>query len=69
MTARPANKPRGLNMKIALSIKEAAEASSFGERTLWRKIKSGEIPARKDGGRTLILYKDLEAYIEALPAS
>ena len=56
-------------MKIALSIKEAAEASSFGERTLWRKIKSGEIPARKDGGRTLILYKDLEAYIEALPAS
>lgn len=39
---------------LSYSIKGAAKAIGVGEATIWRRIKSGEIPTFKWGGRTLI---------------
>ncbi len=37
-----------------VSVPEAAQAMGVSERTLWRKIKGGEVAVRKRGGRTLV---------------
>jgi len=35
-------------------VPEAADAIGVSERTLWRKIRAGEVATRKRGGRTLV---------------
>jgi excisionase family DNA binding protein len=39
---------------LSYSIKGAAEAIGVGKSTIYRRIKAGEIPTFKWGGRTLI---------------
>ena len=51
-----------------ISVKKAAEISSFGERTIWRMIKNGEIESCLTRNRRLIPYASFKAFLEGLPA-
>ena len=52
--------------KLTLTIDEAQEISGLGRTKLYELLKSGELPARKLGKRTLILHADLEAFLAGL---
>ena len=52
---------------LALSIVEACARSGVGRTTIYEMIKTGRLPARKCGRRTLILLEDLQRCLEALP--
>jgi excisionase family DNA binding protein len=39
----------------------------IGRDKLYSLIRSGELPARKVGRRTLVVASDLEAFLEGLP--
>lgn len=53
---------------LSVSVEQAAELTSLGVRTIWRNIANGEIRARKMGGRTIILFRDLEEFLDNLPS-
>jgi excisionase family DNA binding protein len=40
---------------------------SVGRTHLYSQIKSGALPARKIGRRTLILHEDVQAFLRNLP--
>lgn len=50
-------------MQLSLSIEEARAATGLGRTKLYQLINSGELKARKIGKRTIILTKDLEAFL------
>ncbi len=50
-----------------LTIKEAAEYARISIRTIYRRLKTGELN-RYGSGRTLILKAELEALLTAPPA-
>jgi excisionase family DNA binding protein len=54
--------------QITVTISEAVRLSGLGRTTLYELLKSGELPKRKCGGKTLILVADLKRYLENLPA-
>lgn len=54
-------------MSIAYSMTDAAKAAGIGRTTLYSLIKTGKLPARKLGVRTVILADDLEALMRSLP--
>ncbi|HWK95630.1 MAG TPA: helix-turn-helix domain-containing protein [Pseudolabrys sp.] len=54
-------------MRLAYSVKDAAEVSGIGRTAIFAAIKSGQIVARKFGKRTLISAEDLKAFVESLP--
>ena len=45
--------------RLLLSIGEVAERLGISERSVFRLIESGELPARKIGRRTLVRVDDL----------
>lgn len=49
-----------------LSKEEAAARLKVSPKTVDRRIKSGKIPAFKEGGRVIIYECDLEEYIASL---
>lgn len=53
--------------KLAYSPYEAAAATGYGESTIRLKIATGEIEARKDGEKVLILRDDLVRFLRSLP--
>ncbi len=55
------------NQKMALSVDEAARQADSCRDKIYRAINAGELRARKNGRRTLILASDLEAYLHDLP--
>lgn len=52
---------------FALSIPDAVKVSGLSRTAIYQAFRDG-LPARKAGKRTLILAKDLEAYLANLPA-
>jgi excisionase family DNA binding protein len=49
--------------KLAVSLREAAMMLSLSSRWVQTFVAAKRIPARKVGKRTLILVKDLEAFL------
>ena len=52
---------------LAYRPEEAARMLGLSKSTLWERIKEGRLQVKYDGGATLILHRDLEAYVDALP--
>ena len=61
-------KPESPN-KRAFSPSETASHLSVSLPYVWNLIKDGKLPSRKLGKRRLILARDLDAFIESLPAA
>jgi excisionase family DNA binding protein len=53
--------------RLALSITQAAVEAGIGRDSVYRAIREGRLLAKKSGRRTLILRRDLEAYLGNLP--
>ena len=49
--------------RMALSYREAANALSLSERSVWARVKSGEISAFRCGRSVRIPVSELEAFI------
>jgi excisionase family DNA binding protein len=47
-----------------LSLDEVCREIGIGRTTLWRRVKSGELPVVRIGSRVLVQASDLEAFIE-----
>lgn len=54
-------------MEIAVNINEAARRAGVGRTTIYEAAQRGELKIRKNGQRSLILVKDLEAWLNAMP--
>ncbi len=52
---------------LALTVPQAVKASGNSRSALYLAMKSGDLVARKNGKRTLILIEDLNSYLQSLP--
>ena len=52
---------------IAYTVRSATAASGLSRSRIYELIGRGELDARKDGRRTIVLADSLNAYIAALP--
>lgn len=52
------------DLKIALRINEAVQASGLSRTTLYKLIAAKQLASRRVGGRRLILREDLEALLK-----
>jgi hypothetical protein len=52
---------------IAYTIRSAVAASGFSRSRIYELIARGDVEARKDGRKTLIMAASLAAYIATLP--
>lgn len=53
--------------KISYRVDEACAATGYGMTKMWGLIRDKKLPAKKDGGVTIIRRQDLQAYIDNLP--
>jgi excisionase family DNA binding protein len=53
---------------IAVSPRDAASLAGVSRSRIYELINAGELPAYKDGARTLILVADIEAWLARLRA-
>ena len=65
---RPLNPPaessdHSAEPRLALRPKDAAKALGIGERLLWSKTKSGEIPCARIGRRVVYPVEGLRSYL------
>lgn len=49
---------------IAMGVRKAAEFADVSERTIWALIRKGNLPSLRIGTRVLILYADLQIYLQ-----
>jgi predicted DNA-binding transcriptional regulator AlpA len=54
---------------LAYRVPEAARMIGVSASTMWAIIARAEIPAKKIGGSTVVLRRDLESFVEAAPAA
>jgi excisionase family DNA binding protein len=59
--------PHDVADQRALSVKEACKYISLGRTSFYKLVKSGQIPARKCGRRTIVLPSELEQALKSLP--
>jgi excisionase family DNA binding protein len=55
--------------KPLLDLTQVSAALGVSRATIYRSIALGHLPARKIGRRTVVLAKDLEAFVAALPST
>lgn len=48
------------NPPLLLTVPETAVLLAMSDRTVWSRIRDGDIPARNVGGRVLVRLKDLK---------
>ena len=65
----PAKKAPEAPHRFGLSIDESCHASGIGRTKIYEAIGAGELIARKCGRRTVILPRDLEAWLTNLPVA
>jgi excisionase family DNA binding protein len=53
--------------RMGWSITDAARTANVGRSTVYEEIKAGRLVARKMGRRTIILDRDLQAWLSTLP--
>lgn len=53
---------------LATSITGASEITSLSKSVIDSAIRAGTLPVRRHGNRTLILMRDLERWLDALPS-
>ena len=53
---------------LTISVKEAAQITGLSTATVYDRVRGGQIKARYEGRKVLVLYAALAAYIDALPA-
>jgi predicted DNA-binding transcriptional regulator AlpA len=58
-----------LNEKLAFTITEVTQVTSFGRTAIYDAIKEKKLIMRKHGSRTVALRADLEQFLNALPAA
>jgi excisionase family DNA binding protein len=56
-----------MNIPLAYSIAEVCEIAGIGRTSIYEAINSGELIARKNGRRTVILSDDLRRWLQSLP--
>ena len=53
--------------KFAYSVEDAAIVADLSRTALYAAIQRGELIARKNGRRTVVLADDLKLYLQQLP--
>jgi hypothetical protein len=51
----------------AYTVSDIVEISGLSRATVFREMKSGRLPAKKVGARTLVLAADWQDYLNSLP--
>jgi hypothetical protein len=51
----------------AYTVSDIVEISGLSRATVFREMKSGRLPAKKCGARTLILPRDWQHFLDSLP--
>ena len=52
---------------LALTLDEAVAATKVSRSELYRAMQRGELAAKKQGRRTLILHNELSRFLASLP--
>ncbi|WP_240539968.1 helix-turn-helix domain-containing protein [Salinarimonas soli] len=65
----PMEDPMLIAQPIAMTLEEASTAARTSRSALYAAIASGDLMARKNGSRTVVLRSDLEAFLRRLPAA
>jgi hypothetical protein len=52
---------------LTVTIPDAVRISGLSRSEIYRRLGTGNIEARKNGSRTLIVWASLKAYIDCLP--
>jgi excisionase family DNA binding protein len=53
--------------RIGYSIEEFADLIGIGRSAVYKALRSGMLPARKIGKRTIIMAEDVEKYLTRVP--
>jgi excisionase family DNA binding protein len=72
--AADGSKLRGRDMEtsekpISFDIITAAKFCGIGRSSIYEAVRDGRLKARKLGHKTLLLRRDLEAFVESLPVA
>lgn len=56
-------------MPHAHTVSDLAKQGPLGRTTLWSLIGEGKLPARKIGGKVIVLDADWRAFLESAPSA
>jgi hypothetical protein len=65
--AEPDKKSADKLPPAAYTVSDIVEISGLSRATVFREMKSGRLPAKKVGARTLVLAVDWQDYLDNLP--
>jgi excisionase family DNA binding protein len=54
---------------LTISVSDAAHQLGIGRTKIFELLKTGQLPAVRIGGRTLIRSADLEKFVQGLPTT
>lgn len=55
--------------RVSFGVDEVAQRLGLSISSIRKHIRDGKLPARKLGGRTIILSADLNTFLEGLPSA